>query len=68
MCFWNFCDELYIEVDIILKQNQIMIPVQLKKEFTKKFYVGHMGIVATLNLARESIFLPNITYEIKELI
>lgn len=67
-CYWNYRCELTMEEDIILKQNQILIPRSLRKEYLKKLHMGHMGTELTQRLARQSVFWPNITTEIRELI
>lgn len=67
-CFWNYRADLTIEDGIILKGNQILIPVKLRKEFLKKIHLGHLGIEATQKLAKEVVFWPNLNNEIKDLV
>ncbi|KAI5754516.1 hypothetical protein M8J77_009180 [Diaphorina citri] len=64
-CFWNFRSDLVIEDDFILKGNQIIVPKCLRKEFLDKLHSGHLGVEATLKLARETLFWPGITEQVR---
>lgn len=64
-CFWSFRSDIVIENNLILKGNQIVIPKSLRKEFVDKLHSGHLGIEATLKLARESVFWPGITDDVR---
>lgn len=67
-CYWNFRSDLTIEDGVVLKGNQILIPVNLRKEFLKRLHLSHLGIEATQKLARESVFWPNINGEIRDIV
>ncbi|KAI5707774.1 hypothetical protein M8J77_009608 [Diaphorina citri] len=64
-CFWNFRSDLVVEDKFLLKNNQIIVPKCLRKEFLEKLHSSHLGIEATLKLARETLFWPGITEDVK---
>lgn len=65
-CYWNFRMDLVIENGVVLKNNQILIPISLRQEFLKKIHSGHLGIEATKKLAKEAVFWPNMLSEIED--
>ncbi|KAL1446555.1 hypothetical protein WDU94_005570 [Cyamophila willieti] len=64
-CFWNYRSDLVFEDKFILKNNQIVVPKCLRKEFLEKLHSSHLGVEATLKLARETLFWPGITDDVK---
>lgn len=66
--FWNFRCDLVIDDGLVLKGNRIVIPESLQKEVLEAIHTGHQGETKCLLLARESVFWPGITKEIRELV
>ena len=66
--FWNYRDELSVENGLLLKSTRILIPESLRKETLEQIHEGHMGIEKCLLRARESVFWPGISKDIKEIV
>lgn len=64
-CYWSFREELVILEDIIMKGERILIPSSLRKEILDRLHSSHTGIEYTTNLARETVFWPNLGEHIK---
>ena len=61
--YWTFRCDLVIEDGLILKKDRIIIPEPLRG-----LHTGHQGETKCLLLARESVFWPGITNDIKQLV
>lgn len=63
--FWNYRDEL-TEVDgVILKGNKILIPKDCRTDMLKIIHESHLGVEKCTQRAREILFWPNMTTDIK---
>ena len=51
---------------IILKNDRIIIPNALRKTILEKIHSSHLGITGCLRRARENVYWPNMTNNIKE--
>ena len=63
-----FREELTAQDGIIFKGERVVVPRSLRKEFTTKVHVSHLGIQACLRRAREVWYWPNMNKEITEYI
>lgn len=66
--FWNFRDEISMIDGIIMKGDRIYIPVSVRPVMLKRLHEGHLGIEKTTQRARQVMFWPRITQDIKTLI
>ena len=66
--FWNYRDELVINDGIILKGERIVVPKALRGDILRQLHSSHVGIVKTKERARSSVFWPNITKDITQLV
>ena len=66
--YWNIRCDLVLDDGVILKGNRILIPVALRDEVLKAIHTAHQGEVKSLLLARESVFWPGITNDIKQMV
>ncbi len=66
--YWNFRCDLVIDDGLVLKGNRIVMPKSLQKEVLEAIHTGHQGETKCLLLARESVFWPGITNDIREMI
>ena len=57
-----------IDDGLVLKGDRIVIPQVLRKEVLKAIHTGHQGETKCLLLARESVFWPGITNDIKKMV
>ena len=65
--FWNFREDLSVENGLILKRHCLVIPSRLHPQMLQIIHQGHMGTEKCLLKAKESLFWPSISRDIKEL-
>lgn len=63
--FWKFCNELSLVDQIVLRNNLIVIPVALHKMMLEIIHEGHLGLNTCLRKAKNVIFWPGMTSQIK---
>ena len=63
--YFNYRDELTINDGIVYRGYRIAIPISLRREM-KKVHIGHLGINSCLSRARDVIFWPGISAEIRQ--
>ena len=66
--YWNFRCDLVIDDGIVLKGNRIVVPEKLRKEVLKAIHTGHQGESKCILLARESVFWPGVTKDIRQMV
>ncbi|KAL9950226.1 hypothetical protein ACROYT_G042698 [Oculina patagonica] len=65
--FWNFREYLSVENGLILKGHKLVIPSKLRPQMLQIIHQGHMGTEKCLLRARDSLFWPGISRDIKEM-
>lgn len=63
--FWKHRDELYTQNGLIYRNNRILIPTKIRAEILERLHSSHSGIVATIKLARDTVFWPGINEQIR---
>ena len=66
--YYSYRDELAVQDGLIFKGERVIIPLSLRKEMKEKIHSSHLGIEGCLRRARESLFWPGMTSEIKQYI
>ena len=66
--YWNHRDELSVINGLILKNQKIVIPKILRPKMLEILHQGHFGCERTLRRARDTMFWPNISGDIKEMV
>ena len=66
--YWNYRCELVLEDGLILKGDRVLIPESLRKQVQDCIHFGHQGETKCLLLARQSVFWPGMTDDIREMI
>ena len=66
--FWNFRGDLSIEDGIIYKCHRIVVPTVLCKQMLKLIHQGHMGMEKCILRAKQAVYWPNITSDIKQIV
>ena len=64
--FWNYREELTLHNGIIFKNQRVIIPKALRPELTARAHSSHQGIEACLRRAKDVVFWPSMTKDIKE--
>ena len=66
--YWTFRCEIVLEDGMILKGNRIVVPGSLRQQVLDAIHSGHQGESRCILLARESVFWPGITNDIKNMV
>ena len=66
--YFDVRDELTIQNELIFKGQQIVVPAVLRKELMEKTHASHIGIEGCTRRARDTLYWPCMTTEIKEYI
>ena len=66
--YFHVRDELSIQDGVIYRGQRIVIPTSLRNDIKHKLHASHQGIEYCLRRARETVFLPGMSAEVKELI
>ena len=64
--YFHFRDELVVQDGVILKGDKVVVPKSLRKELLSELHQSHQGIESTLRRARELIYWPGMSSEIKD--
>ena len=67
MTLYNVRDTLSVENGIILKGERIVIPRAMRKSVKASLHAGHLGFDSMMRRARDLIFWPGLTAEVKQL-
>ena len=65
--YWTF-REISIEDGILLKGERIIIPAVDQPDILQQLHHGHLGLQKCLHCARVSVYWPNLTEHLKELV
>ena len=64
--YWNFRDELAYIDGILLKGTKVIIPKDLRQIMLDKIHDSHLGVDKCTHRAREIMFWPKMTGDIKD--
>ena len=66
--YYSFRDELVVQDQLVFKGHQLIIPRALRKEMMEAAHASHIGIESCIRRARESMFWPRMSCELKDYI
>jgi len=66
--YWSYRDELSVTDGVIFKGSRLVIPATMRPRILDLLHVGHRGIDATLRHARDIVYWPGMTDNIKHFI
>ena len=66
--FWNFRCDLTLEDGLVLKGNRIVIPSSTRDQVLQAIHLGHQGENKCILRARESVFWPGISADIRQMV
>ena len=66
--YFDVRDELTIQNELVFQGQQIVVPAVLRKELMEKTHTSHIGIEGCIRRARDTLYWPRMTTEIKEYI
>ena len=64
--YYKFRDELSVQDGILLKSERVIVPISMRAQMLEKIHSSHIASEGCLRRAREVIFWPGMTAEIKE--
>ena len=64
--YFRLRDELVYEEGIIFKGDHCVIPQSMRKSTLEELHRPHLGVEATLRRARETVFCPRLSSELKD--
>lgn len=66
--FWNYRDELSVEEGLIFKNHRLVVPDSERQYFLQKLHTGHLGEEKCILRARQLVFWPRITQDLRMLV
>ena len=63
--FWDFRDKLTVHDRIVVKEQTIVVPLNLRKQYEGLSHTAHQGAGSCIKRARESIFRPGMAGDIR---
>ena len=66
--YFDIRDELTLQGKLVFKGQQLVVPVSLRKELMEATHASHIGVEACIRRARDSLYWPRMTTELKEYI
>ena len=66
--FWNFRCDLTLEDGLVLKGSRIVIPASMRNQVLQAIHLGHQGENKCILRARESVFWPGISSDIRHMV
>ena len=66
--YFSLRDELTVEHDLIFRGERVVIPTNLRPLMKQKIHCSHMGTESCLRRARDCIFWPGMSSEIRQLV
>ena len=66
--YWNIRCDLVLEDGLILKGDRVVVPESLRARVLEVTHTGHQGETKCLLLARQSVFWPGISNDIRQMV
>ncbi len=66
--YFDVRDELSLQDNLIFKGKQLVIPAAMRREMMSHAHASHIGIEGCIRRARETIYWPRMSSELKEFI
>ena len=66
--YFDFRDQLIVQGDLVFRGQQLLVPACLRKELMEVTHSSHIGVEGCIRRAKECLFWPRMTSELKEFI
>jgi hypothetical protein len=66
--YWTTREDLHLHKELIFRRQQIVVPKGLRKCLLQQMHLDHSGLVKTLSKAREAVYWPGISSDIKKVV
>lgn len=63
-----FAGELTVEKGLLIRNSRLVIPKTLQSEMLEKIHVGHLGIVKCRERAKQAVWWPGLSTQLKNLV
>ena len=63
--YYDFRDELTVQDNLVFKGDRLVIPATMQREMMAEAHATHIGIEGCIRRARESMFWPRMSTELK---
>ena len=68
LSFYTVRDEIVYNHGLLLKGTRIIVPKSMQAELKRQIHIGHVGIESCLRRARQAVYWPGMSAEIKDMI
>ena len=65
--YFSYRDELTLHDGLIFKEENVVVPESIRKPLKEHLHISHLGGDSMLRRARECVFWPGMSAEIKDL-
>ena len=66
--YWAYRDELTVQNGVLFKAPRVIIPKSMRPEMLVRIHSSHLGAQSCLRKARDVLYWPNMSNEIKDMI
>ena len=66
--YWSFRHEISCDDGLLFKLGRVVVPRELRSDVLKEIHKSHQGLEKSLRFARDLVFWPGMTAEVKDLI
>ena len=66
--FWNYREEISLHSGILFKNQRVIVPKTMRPEILSRIHSSHQGVASCLRKARDIVFWPGMSAEIKDLV
>lgn len=66
--YWKIRHDLTTHDDVILRGNQLVVPLAMKEKVIKEIHTGHLGIAKCIERAKNAVYWPGYQSQIREII
>ena len=66
--YWGYRDEMTLQDGLIYKGARVVIPQKMQKQMLAKVHASHQGPEASIRQARDVIYWPGMTSEIRQMV
>ena len=63
--YFPYRDELTVQDGVVIRGERLVVPKSLRAKMTEKCHAGHLGINASLRRARDALFWPGISADVR---
>ena len=66
--FWNYREEISLHSGILFKNQRVIVHKAMRPEILSRIHSSHQGVASCLRKARDIVFWPGMSAEIKDLV